>query len=160
MVRLKPMDATEFLESLARSVQRHADDSVRRGIWTREHALEASRAEYDRLLPQGLATPHFHLCRVIDTANGASVGETWYTVREKGGNLQFWVDWIWIEPEFRRRGFANQVLEQLEAEARQRGADRFGLNVSADNPAALALYGRFGFVPVSMHMIKFLPPTP
>jgi GNAT superfamily N-acetyltransferase len=159
MVWLKPMDEEEFLSSVARSVQRHAEDSVLRGIWTPEHALEASRAEYDRFLPQGLATPDIHLCRVIDDASRTAVGETWYSVRDNGGKLQFWVDWIWIEPDFRRRGFATRVLEQLEREARQGGADRFGLNVSADNPGALALYGRFGFVPVSMHLIKFLKPA-
>jgi ribosomal protein S18 acetylase RimI-like enzyme len=86
------------------------------------------------------------------------VGEVWYTAANEGGRMQFWVEWIWIEPEHRRRGYALQAFLLLEEEARRLGAPRCGLDVWVDNPAAIALYKKLGYVSVSMSMVKALDP--
>lgn len=112
------------------------------------------------LLPQGRNTPHFHFCNIIDDLSGSVVGETWYNVQSKGGKLQFWIDWIWIEPQFRSRGFATQVFQHLEAEAVERGADRVGLHVLAENDVAIALYSSLGFEFTNHRMSKVLRPPP
>lgn len=57
MVELVPMSEAEFAAYLERAVREYADEKVRAGNWTQAIALERSRAEYDQLLPQGLATP-------------------------------------------------------------------------------------------------------
>ncbi len=153
------MSEESFEASRKKAIERHAEDEVRHGFWTPEHALEASRADFDQLLPQGRETPHFHLCKVIDENSETAVGETWYTIEQKRGKAQFWVHWIWIEPQFRRRGYATQVFQHLEREARKQGASRIGLHVLTDNAEALALYAKLGCAPTGIHLSKLLNRT-
>ncbi|MCI4344737.1 MAG: GNAT family N-acetyltransferase, partial [Thermoplasmata archaeon] len=159
MLRLEPMSRPEFQASVERAIPRHASDSARRGRWTEAAALEASQREFAELLPQGFDTPAFHFCTVVNEADGAGVGETWYRVQERGGKLHFWVDWIWIDPPFRRRGYASEVLLLLAGRAASLGADRIGLSVADDNTGAKALYAKLGFKPWSAQLMKELPPA-
>ena len=155
-VRLEPMSEEDLSESVKRSVSRYAAELVKRGISSEEGSLEFSRHDFDQFLPQGLKTPNHHLFNVIDASSNARVGETWYTVQERGGKIQFWIDWIWIEPPHRRHGFATAALRHLEDEARKLGADRTGLSVWMDNPGAVALYTNLGYVTSMMRMSKRL----
>ena len=50
-----------------------------------------------------------------------------------------------VAPAWRRRGVARVLLQDLVKRARAGGARRVLLEVAADNTAALALYGSFGF---------------
>nr|WP_225867630.1 GNAT family N-acetyltransferase [Cyanobium sp. NIES-981] len=50
-----------------------------------------------------------------------------------------------VQPAERRRGLGSQVLRDLLAEARRRGAGAATLEVHASNGAALGLYSRLGF---------------
>ena len=154
MVRLVPMTEAEFRESFERGVARHATDFVRRGVWLKEKATEAARNELSRYLPQGRETPHHHFAKVIDEGNGKQVGETWYHAYEEGGKVRFWVDWLWTDPQQRRRGYATAILQHLSHEAAKMGADRIGLYVFTDNPNAMALYTKLGFTTMVMGMTK------
>ena len=123
-IRIEPMSDEEFQVSRNHTIPELAADYVRRGIWAEGAALETSREEFALLLPQGLATRGKHLRNILDNETGRCVGEVWYTVQEKGGKVQFWIDWIGIEPQHRRRGYATRTLRLLEDEARGLGADR------------------------------------
>jgi ribosomal protein S18 acetylase RimI-like enzyme len=160
VIRLEEMGREEFEASLRAAVARRTQEQVERGVWSASDAGEASRREFAQLFPDGGETPHFRFCRVVDAASGHRVGETWYSVETKGGKVQFWVHWIWIEPPDRRLGYATAVLEQLEREATERGADRMGLFVASDNTEALALYTKLGFNTTNMRMAKRLRPAP
>ena len=155
-IRLEPMGEEDYQRSLERGIPFYASQLVERGLCRRDRALEVSRSDFEVLLPQGLRTPHHHLCNVIDGATGEPVGEAWYTSRDRGGKVEFWIDWIWIEPSYRRRGFATATLRRLEEEAREAGADRTGLSVWMDNPGAVALYTKLGYGPASVRMMKHL----
>ncbi len=50
-----------------------------------------------------------------------------------------------ILPEYRRRGIARALMEEVEKEARQRGAAEIRLQVARDNDAALKLYQSMGY---------------
>ena len=50
-----------------------------------------------------------------------------------------------VAPDFRRRGYATVLLQQVLAEAETEGAVKATLEVRASNEAALALYERLGF---------------
>ena len=154
MVRLRPMSEEEFARSLDSAIRRHAEDSVRRGQWRGPEALEASAAEFRLYLPQGRATAGAHFCHLEDEGSGATVGELWYHVLTNGGTTRVWVDWVWVDPPHRRRGFASAALRAVEEEAIRIGAIRIGLSVYADNPGARALYERLGFVPEVYHMMR------
>jgi [ribosomal protein S18]-alanine N-acetyltransferase len=56
---------------------------------------------------------------------------------------------IAVAPDRRRRGVGRALVEALLAEARARRCDRMLLEVEASNAAALALYGRLGFVQIA-----------
>ena len=84
------------------------------------------------------------------------MGETWFSVRMKGGRVQFWVDWIWIRPSSRRKGYGGDLLRLLEEMARARGAGRIGLHVLAGNTGAIALYSKLGYQMTSHRMAKEL----
>ncbi len=111
-------------------------------------------------MPNGRETPHHNLSNAVDDAIGARVGEAWYTVQERAGKTQFWIDWVWIEPKHRRQGYATQILRRMEEEARRAGADRIGLSVWTDNPGAMALYSKLGYTTVHMRMSKPLSLAP
>ena len=51
-----------------------------------------------------------------------------------------------VDPAWRRQGLGRQVLQALLRRAQQLGASRATLEVAATNVAAVALYGRLGFV--------------
>jgi len=159
MVRLVPMNAAEFRESFEQTVSRRATDSVRRGSWTKEKATEAARAELAGFLPQGRETPSHHFVKVVDESNGKQVGEAWYSAREEGGRVRFWIDWLWTDPSQRRRGYATAVLQKLSHEAAKLGADRIGLYVFSDNPHAVALYSKLGFTTSVMGLTKSVSGT-
>lgn len=154
LIRFEPMNERDFQDSVQRSIARLAAEYVRRGLWVEESAIGASRKEFARLLPNGRETPDRYFVNVVRAEGGQRVGETWYLVQEQGGKLRFWIDWIWIDPEHRRKGYATATLARLEEEARNRGADRVGLAVWLDNPGAIALYSKLGYVPASMWMMK------
>jgi [ribosomal protein S18]-alanine N-acetyltransferase len=50
-----------------------------------------------------------------------------------------------VHPKARGLGMGRHLLEALEAAARERGSERLGLEVRADNRVALGLYRRMGF---------------
>ncbi len=159
MVRLVPMTESEFRAAVERSVPRHAERSVQRGEWAPEGALEASRSELLEAMPEGLATPGRFFATITNETDGRRVGEVWYSSRRHGGKIRFWVEWLWIDPEHRRRGYAAQALEQLAAVAVAHGADRMGLYVYVDNPGAVALYTKLGFVTKNLSMVRALRPA-
>ena len=109
--------------------------------------------------PQGRATPGYRFCHIVDDASGVRVGETWYQVGRRVGTTFAWIDWIWVEPEHRRHGYAQAAFRLIEAEAARAGADRIGLFVYEDNPGARALYDRLGYRPTSHRMEKPLAPA-
>ena len=156
-VRLRALSAPELARMLDREIPRHAAEQVRHGFWDPAHALEASRAEFARLLPKGLRTPNYRFARLVDP-RGRRVGELWYIVRPRGGKPQVWVDWIRIEPRYRRRGYATDALRRLEAIARGLGADRVSLGVLVENRAARALYRTLGYTPYRLHLVRRLRP--
>ena len=159
MIRLEPMDDAGFREFLERIVPARAERWVRRGLWTADRGLATSRQEYASLFSQGRSTPGHYFANVVESTRGKIVGEAWYHAREAGGKVQFWIQWIRIWPEHRRRGYATDVLRLLEATARGMGAESLRLSVWADNPGALALYRKVGFEVARMDLVKPVAPA-
>jgi N-acetylglutamate synthase len=64
---------------------------------------------------------------------------------------------VHVSPSHRRQGLAVTVLRELLAWAAERGATTAYLQVRGDNPGALALYDRLGFV--AHHRYRYLAHT-
>ena len=65
---------------------------------------------------------------------------------------------IAVRPDRRRRGAGRTLLDLVVALARARGARHLFLEVGADNPAALALYGGKGLQPVGRRQAYYHRP--
>jgi GNAT superfamily N-acetyltransferase len=68
---------------------------------------------------------------------------------------------MFVDPRWRRTGVARGLLDAVRIAARQRGALRLTLQTEDDNDAALRLYERYGFGPVTglRHLMLGLAPT-
>jgi ribosomal protein S18 acetylase RimI-like enzyme len=78
------------------------------------------------------------------------------------GRVSLHDDWagitdVWVAPDHRRRGLALEVMRELVGWAAERGATTAYLQARGDNPAALDLYDRLGFV--THHTYRYLTPT-
>jgi RimJ/RimL family protein N-acetyltransferase len=158
VVRLQPMSDAEFRLLLDGSIPRYAEEHVRAGQWSPEEALERSREEHARLLPEGLRTHDHFLVTLRAGTPETRVGELWYTVRREGLVTALWVYWIGIDPAHRRKGYATETLRALEDEARRFGADRLQLHVFGANAPARSAYRAAGFEESNVIMTKRLRP--
>ncbi len=61
-----------------------------------------------------------------------------------------------VDPRYRGRGIADRLMEALIAQAQIAGATSMLLEVRSDNSAAIALYERHGFEPLSRRS-KYYP---
>lgn len=155
-IQLRPLTPAELDSSVERAVHRHAADYARRGIWNEADAVDASRRGFAELLRSGSEQRSRHFAQIVEASSGKAIGETWYVIETEGGRTHVWIDWLWIEPAQRRHGFGAATLRELEAIAVRFGASSASLSVWLDNPDAIALYTREGYVAFRTHMRKTL----
>jgi ribosomal protein S18 acetylase RimI-like enzyme len=158
MVELVPMTPEQYRAFIEVTVQGYADDHVRAGTWTAADALTNSRAELDRLLPNGPDTPAHFLRTIVAGAPPTRVGTLWWAIRQESSRVDLYVYWIGIDEEFRRRGYAAETFGALEREARRAGAARIVLHVFGDNLGARALYEKIGFRATNVLMARPVAP--
>ena len=65
---------------------------------------------------------------------------------------------VYVEPGFRRRGLAQQVVAALEDGAARAGHRSVVLNTGQEQPEALALYAQLGYEPVNRYGIYACAP--
>jgi [ribosomal protein S18]-alanine N-acetyltransferase len=112
---------------LASRLHAEAFAPLRERAWTRQDMAEllASPGVAGWTLQSGNAAIGFALCRVAaDEAELLTIA---------------------VQPNQRRRGAGRALLAAVAAHARTTGARSLFLEVGADNPAALALYGQAAF---------------
>src|SRR5205823_809654 len=86
-VRLDPMTEPEFGPFRESGVRGYAQDKVDSGEWAPDEALDLSRADYRRLLPNGLQSPDQHLFTVRDAESGEPAATLWLALRLRGGRV-------------------------------------------------------------------------
>jgi RimJ/RimL family protein N-acetyltransferase len=156
MVELAPMTQSEYEAYLDVAVPEYARDNVESGYWSEERALELARESYDTLLPDGVRTADHHLFNIVAAEAGEKVGILWFGVQARGGARRAFVFDVRIYEPYRRRGYATQAFQALEARAREMGLARIMLHVFAHNEGARALYERLGFEVASYNMSRTL----
>jgi ribosomal protein S18 acetylase RimI-like enzyme len=156
---LQPMTATHFERFVRNSTVGYADDKVRAGQWPVATALEQSQAEFNRLLPQGLATPGQHLFDIVDQATGEVVGNLWFAAEGTPEAPTAYVYDLTVLPQHQRKGHARRAFMALEDKARALGLPRIDLHVFGHNPGAQALYAALGYQVTSVTMAKDLGPA-
>ncbi len=152
---LVPMSEAEFRAFKERSIAGYADQNVRSGRWPLERSLQRSAAEYEKLLPQGLATPDNHIY-AVHAPEGGVVGSLWLAAIDRAGTRIAYVYDIHIHEAFRQQGHGRRAFEALEPVVAALGLSTIALHVFAYNTPARALYESLGYATTSVNMQKQL----
>lgn len=152
-VSLEPMTQAQFDAWLPGAITGYAQEHVADGRWSAEEAEEKSREEHEKLLPQGLETPDHRLWSIVRTSDRVPVGILWINLVHKP-RPHIFVYNIEIESQYRRRGYAEAAMKELEVEARRMGAERIRLHVFGHNAAARPLYEKLGYETTNVLMAK------
>jgi ribosomal protein S18 acetylase RimI-like enzyme len=148
---MRPQAFESFAEEATAS---YANDNAQAGRWPSTTARARARAEFDRLLPQGLQTPNHFIYEIEDEATRQSVGFLWFAIIEASDTRYGYVYNIRVKPEFRGRGHARAALDLIEAVAADKGLSSIALHVFSFNTGAQALYRSIGYGITGMNMFK------
>jgi len=87
-------------------------------------------------------------------ADGENVGELWLAEGATSLGRCLWIYDIRIDEAHRGGGYGKAAMLRVEAEARQQGYTRVGLNVFGRNEIARNLYRSLGYEENSIFMSK------
>ena len=158
MVKLVPMTDAQFAEYLETAIGLYAEAHIKAGDCDAAEALELAQADYEVLLPTGLASPGQFLYSVFDEATGARVGMIWFAVKERREKKSAFIYDFVIREEHRGRGYGGQTLANVDRVVEKMGVTRISLNVMGHNAVARALYEKQGFEIAGIGMTKLLRP--
>jgi len=153
---LRPMLPDEFVTYLEWAIDDYAAELERNGKATAETAKVVSRASYDSLLPDGLATVGHVVLVATDPDDGEQVGVLWFGPSTDDPAMA-WIYNLTVDEAKRGRGWGRAIMRAVEGEARARGFARAGLNVYGDNHVARRLYESLGYVETARQLHKELP---
>jgi ribosomal protein S18 acetylase RimI-like enzyme len=156
MVRLVPMTQAEFERYLEHAIEDYAQAHVKAGDGDLAEMLVASKADYDSLLPEGLASKNQHLFSVFAEQVPEPVGLVWFESRERRGKKSAYIYDIQVRPELRGKGYGSATLRAVDARLREMGIGRVSLNVMGWNTRARELYEREGYTVAGIGMHKLL----
>jgi RimJ/RimL family protein N-acetyltransferase len=156
MVRLVPMSDAEYQPYLALAIRDYADEKVAAGNWQPAEALERSTQEFQKLLPDGVATQDNYLFTIEDQALAATVGMIWLSRIMQGAHPIIFIYDFRIDESYRRKGYGEQAMRAAEDQAKALGLDIIALHVFGHNQAARALYEKLGYEITNINMAKKL----
>jgi len=154
VIDLVPMTQEDFLDFAEEGVPAYAADKVKSGEWAKEEALGLAGKAFEKLLPQGLATPHNLLFTIRDSAVHVTVGKLWIAVQDRGSKRIAYIYDVSIKPEHQRRGYATRAFAALEEKVRALGLSGIAVHVFGHNAPARALYEKLGYQPTDVTMFK------
>ncbi len=157
-VRLSNMSEQDYQRFFETTVSDYAEENVQAGYWCAADALERSRKELLRLLPDGVRTKGHRLYTVHDPSSGQAMGHVWIRVEEGLGGLTGFIFAIYLEKDLRGRGFGKATMKELDQEAGRLGLRALVLHVFSTNKVALHLYERSGYQTRSVNMVKMFHP--
>ncbi len=139
-----------------RDIIRFADENVKAGYWHPAESLDKSRQEHQRLLSEGLKTKNHIFFKVEEGKPGDWVGTIWLSTDFSAGQPTGSIYDIFIEEQYRHKGYGKQAMSALEGKARELGLHHLALHVFAHNLSARALYEVLGYQVKSLNKIKAL----
>ena len=153
MVRLEPMDEATYLAWREATKRDYAAEKVKAGNYPEAGAEELAEAEFVKLLPNGRETPG-HEIRSMVNDDGEKVGYAWFTIESRDvGRVVFIYD-IAVDEGHRRKGYARQALDEIDAYAGDHGCIGVMLHVFGNNEAARRLYSSAGYLETNVMMLK------
>lgn len=101
-----------------------------------------------------------NICMAVAEQDQRLIGSGFAEIRasraERGYDRVAYVGLMFVDPEFRRRGVNNAIMDYLEKWALARDISVMKLEVYVDNDAACGAYEKFGFSMGLAEMRKFI----
>jgi len=143
MLKFKKLQVNAFKFYMRQSIEKYAEYIfAAKEVSSMEEALRVSREEVLPWAKEAMTSKAHHLYRIKDEKN-TTVGWIWFEL--VAGGLESFLVYIFIEPEYRGRGFAGKVLEFFEQESKKLGANQIILFVFKVNTSAIRLYEKSGY---------------
>lgn len=113
-------------------------------VFWREHGFEREPSAVPA--PEELCDPNLYVYAAEE--DGRFVGWISLVYLPKVSRVQHgyvYVDELWVQPEYRRRGIARALMDKAEEVKELRNAVGIRLYVNVENPGAKGLYERCGY---------------
>lgn len=153
MVVLEQMSDQDFKDFLHHAIADYAQEKVKAGTWEEKEALDRSREDFDKLLPQGKNSRDHYLFNIVDHDLNQKIGYFWLNIRDKKGKEAFIYDFF-INESYRGKGYGTQTMLAAEKEAKKLGVRKISLHVFGHNQIAIELYKKVGYLTTDLHMSK------
>jgi ribosomal protein S18 acetylase RimI-like enzyme len=151
MVTLKKMTSKEFDLFYEHSIEGYAKEKAEAGNWSQEEALENSKNDFKRLLPNREDSEDNYLYTIWD--GDVAAGSIWLA---KIGEDTGYIYNIFIEPEHQRKGYGRQAMTEIEEVAKELGFSKIELHVFGHNQTARHLYEQLEYDVTNVIMAKKL----
>jgi GNAT superfamily N-acetyltransferase len=151
---IRPLRANEYPGWLADQQDEYVRTVVARGDLSRVEAEQRVPEVYAAILPHGVDSPGAAV-RVLEVG-GRRVGTVLVAFSAEWVAGRGWVYYVSVDEDARGRGYGRSLMLAAERECRAAGLRELGLNVFADNPAALRLYASLGYQVESRILTKLL----
>ncbi len=154
MIQLLPIEQADFEVFLEQEIIGYAEDKVKSGNWQAEDALEKSRKEFERYLPDGRHSKDQFVFTIFDDEAQRKLGVLWVQVKmDEPRREAFILDFV-IDEQFRGKGYGKQALAALDEKLMEMGSESVGLHVFGHNTNAFELYKKMGYEVTNINMRK------
>lgn len=150
------MTDQQYLRYRRRAEAEYAQNIADSGSMPLPEAQEKAREDYERLLPDGLATEGHRLWTVYDGDD--EVGMLWLHLEQKSDGLHAFGYDFEVREDLRRKGYGRAIMQAAEQVCRELGVVSVGLSVFGFNLGARALYEQMGYEVTAIKMRKRLQP--
>ncbi|TWT08092.1 GNAT family N-acetyltransferase [Planococcus sp. CPCC 101016] len=150
--KLQQMTEEEFDQYLAYFIPDYAKDLSENFVIPLEKAMKESKDLMEQLLPNKQKSAGQLVYNIYSIDEDKTIGVIWYSIQTESNKA--YIYHILIKEEFRKKGFATFVLQELEETMKNTGITSMGLNVFGKNPLAYKLYEKLGYQTQSTTMGK------
>ncbi len=152
MVKFRLMSEEAFGTYKERLIEDYAKTLASNLKRSLEHTRIASAEQINGLLKDGRHTKDHYVYEVVDAASEDVVGVLWVNIKQE--EQRAFIFDIEMKKEQQGKGYGKAALTELERLMKEMSVTKIGLNVFADNPVAISLYQKAGYVVTNMNMVK------
>ncbi|WP_442603153.1 GNAT family N-acetyltransferase [Paenibacillus sp. KN14-4R] len=152
MVALKPMNHEEFQQYLAHAIDGYAKEKVIAGNWSEDEAINLSRKEFNRLLPDGEKSECHYLFSIFHEEQ--VIGMIWIGQKSPANKDDGYIYDFKILESYQGLGYGKQAMKEIEVIAKEIGMKKMGLHVFGHNQIARGLYEKLGYETTNISMAK------
>lgn len=150
------MDPNDFYVFMDQAMDVYAQDNIKSGNWQPDMALEKSREEFQRLLPDGIQTKDQVLFTIFDEKSNNKIGFLWVQIKMDSPHRKAFICDLMIDPPCRGQGYGRLTLVALDEKLTQMNVESISLHVLAHNTNAVGLCEKMGFSPRNIYVKKNL----